>query len=110
MLDASTHQYPSYTGMPEFRESIAKWYEKRFGVSLDANDEVQPLVGSKEGIFHLPVAFVDPGDAALIPDPGYPVYETGTILAHGEAVMMPLLGRPAKVPVTVPAVYLSMIL
>jgi LL-diaminopimelate aminotransferase len=89
--DPATHQYPSYTGMPEFRESIAGWYQTRFGVALDAGAEVQPLVGSKEGIFHLPVAFVDPGDVALIPDPGYPVYETGTILAHGDAVLMPLL-------------------
>lgn len=89
--DSATHRYPSYTGMPEFRESIAGWYGRRFGVALDADTEVQPLVGSKEGIFHLPVAFVDPGDVALIPDPGYPVYETGTILAHGEAVLMPLL-------------------
>jgi LL-diaminopimelate aminotransferase len=88
--DASTHQYPSYTGMPEFRRSIADWYGRRFGVSLDPDDEVQPLVGSKEGIFHLPVAFVDPGDVALIPDPGYPVYETGTILAGGEPYLMPL--------------------
>jgi LL-diaminopimelate aminotransferase len=88
--DSATHRYPSYTGMPEFRDSIATWYGKRFGVKLDPNEEVQPLVGSKEGIFHLPVAFIDPGDVALIPDPGYPVYETGTILAHGEAVLLPL--------------------
>ena len=88
--DAATHRYPSYTGMPEFRSSIANWYERRFGVKLDATDEVQPLVGSKEGIFHLPVAFIDPGDVALIPDPGYPVYETGTILAGGEPVLLPL--------------------
>ena len=88
--DPATHRYPSYTGMPEFRQSIASWYGKRFGVTLDPDDEVQPLVGSKEGIFHLPVAFIDPGDVALIPDPGYPVYETGTILAGGEAVLLPL--------------------
>jgi LL-diaminopimelate aminotransferase len=88
--DSATHQYPSYTGMPEFRRSIAQWYEKRFGVSLDPDEEVQPLVGSKEGIYHLPVAFIDPGDVALIPDPGYPVYETGTILAGGEPYLMPL--------------------
>jgi LL-diaminopimelate aminotransferase len=89
--DPATHRYPAYTGMPAFRESIAAWYERRFGVKLDPQTEVQPLVGSKEGIFHLPVAFVDPGDIALIPDPGYPVYETGTILAHGEPVLLPLL-------------------
>ena len=88
--DPATHRYPSYTGMPQFRESIAAWYERRFGVDLDPDSEVQPLVGSKEGIFHLPVAFVDPGDVALVPDPGYPVYETGTILAHGEPVFLPL--------------------
>ncbi|MEA2498309.1 MAG: LL-diaminopimelate aminotransferase [Actinomycetota bacterium] len=89
--DPATHRYPSYTGLPEFRESIASWYGSRFGVKLDADAEVQPLVGSKEGIFHLPVAFIDPGDVALIPDPGYPVYETGTILAGGDAVLLPLL-------------------
>jgi LL-diaminopimelate aminotransferase len=89
--DPATHRYPAYTGMPAFRESIATWYERRFGVKLDPLEEVQPLVGSKEGIFHLPVAFVDPGDVALVPDPGYPVYETGTILAHGEPVLLPLL-------------------
>ena len=89
--DAATHRYPSYTGMPEFRASIATWYERRFGVTLDPDTEVQPLVGSKEGIYHLPVAFVDPGDLALVPDPGYPVYETGTILAGGECHFMPLV-------------------
>lgn len=88
--DPATHRYPSYTGMPEFRASIAAFYERRFGVTLDPDEQIQPLVGSKEGIFHLPVAFVDPGDVALIPDPGYPVYETGTILAGGDAVLMPL--------------------
>lgn len=88
--DPATHRYPSYTGMPEFRSAIAAWYEHRFGVKLDPDTEIQPLVGSKEGIFHLPVAFVDPGDVAYIPDPGYPVYETGTILAGGEPVSMPL--------------------
>ena len=88
--DASTHDYPSYTGMPEFRRSIAQWYRTRFGVELDPDEQIQPLVGSKEGIFHLPVAFIDPDDVALIPDPGYPVYEVGTILAHGRPHLMPL--------------------
>jgi LL-diaminopimelate aminotransferase len=88
--DAGTHRYPSYTGMPAFREAIADWYGRRFDVWLDPDTQVQPLVGSKEGIFHLPVAFVDPGDVALVPDPGYPVYETGTILAGGEARLLPL--------------------
>lgn len=96
--DPATHRYPSYTGMPEFRRSIAGWYGRRFGVDLDADNDVQPLVGSKEGIFHLPVAFIDPGDVALIPDPGYPVYETSTILTHGEPVFMPLTEANAFKP------------
>ncbi|HYP22303.1 MAG TPA: aminotransferase class I/II-fold pyridoxal phosphate-dependent enzyme, partial [Actinomycetota bacterium] len=96
--DPATHRYPSYTGMPAFREAIASWYERRFGVRLDADEQVQPLVGSKEGIFHLPVAFVDPGDVALIPDPGYPVYETGTILSHGEPLLLPLTPENGYVP------------
>jgi len=88
--DAATHRYPSYTGMPGFRKAIADWYGRRFDVGLDPDTHVQPLVGSKEGIFHLPVAFVDPGDVALVPDPGYPVYETGTLLAGGEVHLLPL--------------------
>ena len=88
--DSSTHSYPSYTGMPTFRRAVADWYGQRFGVELDPDEEIQPLVGSKEGIFHLPVAFVDPGEVALVPDPGYPVYETGTILAGGDAHLLPL--------------------
>jgi len=86
----ASHRYPAYTGMPEFRRAIAAWYLRRFGVGLDPATEIQPLVGSKEGIYHLPVAFLDAGDVALVPDPGYPVYETGTILAGGEPYPMPL--------------------
>ena len=96
--DPATHRYPSYTGMPEFRQAIADWYARRFEVKLDPDDEVQPLVGSKEGIFHLPVAFVDPGEVALVPDPGYPVYETGTILAGGDPYLMPLTADNGFLP------------
>jgi LL-diaminopimelate aminotransferase len=96
--DPSTHRYPSYTGLPDFRAAIAAWYQRRFGVVLDPDIEVQPLVGSKEGIFHLPIAFVDPGAVALVPDPGYPVYETGTILAGGRAVAVPLRADNAFLP------------
>ena len=96
--DAATHRYPSYTGLPRFRSAIAAWYERRFGVKLDPDTEIQPLVGSKEGIFHLPVAFVDAGTVALVPDPGYPVYETGTLLAGGRAVPMELLPERAFLP------------
>jgi LL-diaminopimelate aminotransferase len=96
--DPATHRYPSYTGLPVFRREIASWYERRFGVTLDPDEHVQPLVGSKEGIYHLPVAFVDSGDVALVPDPGYPVYETGTILAGGEPFLLPLRPEDRYLP------------
>lgn len=88
--DPGTHQYPSYYGLPAFRLAIADWYERRFGVRLDPESEVLPLLGSKEGIAHVCFAFIDPGDLALVPDPGYPVYAVGTTLAGGEVVPVPL--------------------
>ena len=88
--DPSTHQYPSYYGLPDFRRVVANWYDRRFGVRLDPDTEVQPLIGSKEGLAHLALAFIDPGDEALVPDPGYPVYEIGTMLAGGSSISMPL--------------------
>ena len=96
--DPATHRYPSYTGMPDFRAAIGDWYERRFGVRMDPDSQIQPLVGSKEGIFHLPVAFIDPGDVALVPDPSYPVYETGTILAGGEPLSLPLTAEGSFLP------------
>jgi LL-diaminopimelate aminotransferase len=87
--DPSTHRYPSYYGLPELRRAVAGWYARRFGVDLDPDTEVQPLIGSKEGIAHLAWAFIDPGDEALVPDPGYPVYEIGTRLAGGTAAPLP---------------------
>jgi LL-diaminopimelate aminotransferase len=86
--DPATHQYPSYYGLPAFRQAIADFYERRFDVRLDPDTEVLPLIGSKEGLAHLCLAFVDPGDEALVPDPGYPVYAIGTLLAGGRAVPM----------------------
>ncbi|HKE99847.1 MAG TPA: LL-diaminopimelate aminotransferase [Actinomycetes bacterium] len=88
--DPSTHRYPSYFGMPELRSAVAGFYARRFGVELDPSTQVLPLIGSKEGIAHLPWAFVDPGDPVLVPEPGYPVYEMGTILAGGEPVHLPM--------------------
>jgi LL-diaminopimelate aminotransferase len=88
--DPTTHQYPSYYGLPAFRQAIADWYLSRFGVRLDPETEVLPLIGSKEGIAHLCFAFIDPGDEALVPDPGYPVYALGTALAGGTPVSMEL--------------------
>ncbi len=88
--DPATHRYPSYWGSLEFRQAVARWYATRFGVNLDPETEVMALIGSKEGLGHLPVAFVDPGDEALVPDPGYPVYAVSTRLAGGEPVPLPL--------------------
>ncbi len=88
--DPANHRYPETEGLPELREAIARWYERRFGVSLDPQREVLPLVGSKEGVGHIALCFIDPGDVALVPDPGYPVYAVGTMFAGGEAYYLPL--------------------
>jgi LL-diaminopimelate aminotransferase len=77
------HQYPSYWGMVEFRKAAAKWFDHRFGVSLNPNKEILTLIGSKEGLAHMPLAFLNPGEAALVPDPGYPVYHAATVFAGG---------------------------
>jgi len=81
--DASNHRYPAYEGMLDFRQAVADWYKRRFHVSLDPRTEVLTLIGSKEGIAHIPLAFVDPGDYVLVPSPGYPVYRVSTIFAGG---------------------------
>ena len=92
------HRYPESAGLPELRKSIAYWYQQRFGVSLDSDREVLPLLGSKEGIAHMAFCFVDPGDTVLVPDPGYPVYSVGTLLAGGHPYYMPLLDKNAFLP------------
>ncbi len=84
------HRYPSYEGMLSYREAVAGWYKQRFNVSLDPKTEVLSLIGSKEGIGHIPLAFVNPGDVVLVPSPGYPVYPVGTMFASGESHIMPL--------------------
>ena len=84
------HRYPQTAGLPELRRAIAEWYERRFGVSLDPDREVLPLIGSKEGIGHISLCFIEPGDIALVPDPGYPPYSLGTTLAGGEPYFMTL--------------------
>jgi LL-diaminopimelate aminotransferase len=93
-----THDYPPYEGTKEFRTAIANWYLRRFGVKLDPATEVISLIGSKEGIAHVFLAFVDPGDITLIPDPAYPVYKTGTLFANGEPYYMPLLEENGYLP------------
>ncbi len=84
------HRYPSYEGMPEFRRAAADWFCGRFGVSLDPDREVVALIGSKEGIAHLPWAYLEEGDAALIPSPGYPVYKIATLMCGATPYFMPL--------------------
>ena len=86
----TNHHYPETTGLPELRQAIAEWYGRRFGVTLDPDKEVLPLIGSKEGIGHMALCFIEPGDLALVPDPGYPPFSMGTILAGGEPYFMPL--------------------
>ena len=83
-------KYPSYEGMLEFRESVAEFYRRRKGVKLDVEKQIIALIGSKEGIAHLPLAFVNDGDIVLVPDPGYPVYHSSTLLADGKPYFLPL--------------------
>ncbi len=89
--DPRTHQYPSNRGRPEFRNAVAGFYERRFGVTLDPASEVIPALGAKECIFNLNLAFLDPGTCALASDPGYPAYSGGPVLSGAEYVPMPLV-------------------
>jgi LL-diaminopimelate aminotransferase len=91
VADPSTHTYPSNRGRREFREAVAAFYDRRFGVTLDPETEVMAAIGAKECIFNLNLAFLDPGDAALASDPGYPVYTGGPLMAGAEPVLMPLV-------------------
>ncbi len=90
-LDPANHHYALDSGMPQFRQAISTWYRKRFNVELDPDTEILPLIGSKEGIAHFPLAFVNAGDYALIPDPCYPPYKNGAIFAGGVPYLVPLL-------------------
>lgn len=87
---AEHHRYPSYEGMLSYREAVAGWYKRRFDVTIDPATEVLSLIGSKEGIGHIPLAFVEPGDTVLVPSPGYPVYPVSVMFAGGESFFMPL--------------------
>jgi LL-diaminopimelate aminotransferase len=88
--EPANHRYPETDGLPDLRRAIARWYEQRFGISLDPDREVLPLIGSKEGVGHIALCFIDPGDLALVADPGYPVYSVGTMFAGGDCYFMPL--------------------
>ena len=96
--NSKNHRYPSYEGMIEFRTAVAQWYARRFNVTLDPRTEVLSLIGSKEGIAHIPLAFVNPGDYVLIPTPGYPVYRVSTIFAGGTPYFMPLRKENSFLP------------
>ncbi len=92
------HRYPGYRGTPELKQAFAEYYERRFGVILDPEKEVLPLLGSKEGLHHLTQAFVNPGDVVLVPDPGYITYQTATLLAGGVIYPMPLKEEQGFLP------------
>ncbi len=95
---AVNHRYPSSSGLLEFREAVASWYETRFGVKLDPEREVVSLIGSKEGIANMAVAFVEPGELVLSTDPGYPVYQIGTAFSGGRSYSLPLVRENCFLP------------
>jgi LL-diaminopimelate aminotransferase len=96
--DPSNHCYPPYAGTGDFRAAVAEWYEGRFSVKLDPDTEVIALIGAKEGIAHMPLAFINNGDIALVPTPAYPVYNIGTLFAGGEPYFLPLLKENGFLP------------
>jgi LL-diaminopimelate aminotransferase len=96
--EPSHHGYAGYFGIPELRWAIVRYYGRRFGVALDASTEVQPLLGSKEGIANMALAWLDPGDLALVPDPGYPTYRAGSLLSGAETYTVPLLPENLYLP------------
>ncbi|MGP8282948.1 MAG: LL-diaminopimelate aminotransferase [Desulfomonilaceae bacterium] len=98
MRDPRNHQYPSYKGEPDFCELVAHWFKKRFGVDLDAQNEIMATIGSKDAVSHLPFVFIDPGDTALVTDPGYPAYEAAIGFAGGTPIRIPLLEERGFLP------------
>jgi len=96
--DAGNHHYALDAGMLALRQAIAQWYKNRFNVELNPDNEILPLIGSKEGIAHLPLAVVNPGDKVLVPDPCYPPYRSGTIFAGGKIELMPLMAKNGFLP------------
>jgi len=97
-IDPANHRYPSYSGMHEFNETVARWYKRRFNVDLDPGREVVTLIGSKEGIAHIPLAFINNNDFALVSSPGYPVYDIGVKFAGGQTYFMDLLKKNNFLP------------
>jgi len=89
--DPANHRYPSYIGSLDFREAVARWYKRKAKVELNPKTQVLTLIGAKEGLAHLPWAFVNPGEPVLVPDPGYPVYRNATIMVGGIPFPVPLV-------------------
>jgi len=98
VADPKTHPYALDNGDPHFRQAVATWFEKRFGVLLDPQTEILPLMGSKDGLSHVPLAVMNPGDVGLVPDPGYPVYAASVRFAEGEAVRFPITAERGYLP------------
>lgn len=96
--DKENHHYALDTGMPILREAIRDWYKRRFGVDLNTENEILPLIGSKEGLVHFPLAILNKGDYSLVPDPCYPPYKGGTIFAGGKVYSIPLLSKNGFLP------------
>jgi LL-diaminopimelate aminotransferase len=96
--DPATHHYPAYSGSVDFKQAVADWYRERFSVTLDPKSEILSLIGAKEGIAHMHLAFINPGDRALVPTPAYPVYDIGTLFADGNPYFMPLLRENGFLP------------
>jgi len=96
--EPANHRYPETEGLPDFRRAVARWYDRRFGLALDPDSEVLSLIGSKEGIGHVALCFIAPGDVALVPDPSYPVYEIGTMFAGGTSYRLPLVEERGFLP------------
>jgi len=94
----SYHQYALDQGAPELRQSIASFFQKRYGVSLDPASEILPLIGSKEGLAHFPLAVLNPGDISLVPDPCYPVYRSSSMFAGADVYTMPLVPELGFLP------------
>ena len=97
-LRSDTYRYPGTEGTWAFRQTVAKWFDRRFGVELDPRSEILALMGTQDGLAHLPLAIANPGDAALLPDPGYPVYGAGLAVAGVEPIPLPLLEENGYLP------------
>jgi len=92
------HRYPSFDGLPEFRQAVEKWCHEQYNIHLDHNREILPLIGSKEGIVHLTFALIDPGDTTLVPLPAYPAHFRATMLAGGTSIVMPTSAKTGYMP------------